>query len=65
MGELGGQPSLYGTYLVPGGETFPLGYVGLKTGKAVPLIAGRLGPDLPRAEDYLRLLWERWPRNRS
>lgn len=52
---------LYGTYLVPGAGTFPLGFVDLSTGALFPSIHGKLGPDFHCAEDYLRLLWERWP----
>ncbi len=63
--ESGRRPHrLYGTYLVPGAGTFPLGFVDLSTGALFPSIHGKLGPDFQCAEEYLRLLWERWPGHR-
>lgn len=59
-----GGHRLYGTYLVPGAGTFPLGHVAMSTGAVSPLIAGAVGPGLRSAEEYLHLLWERWPGTR-
>lgn len=60
-----GRDRLYGTLLVPGKGTFPLGHIRMLTRAAVPLVEGPLGPDFGSSAKYLRLLRERWPEERS